>query len=57
MAHIPDHDRNPDLPVADLTKAPLPTGGTLRNRRSIPAQLVRFALTNLRMARLAFSKH
>lgn len=57
MTRIPDHDRNPDLPVADLTKAPLPTEGTLRNRRSIPVQMVRFALTNLRMGRLAFSKH
>lgn len=57
MTRIPDHDRNRDLPVVDLTKAPLPTSGTLRNRRSIPVQLVRFALTNLRMGRLAFSKH
>ncbi len=57
MTHIPDLDRNPDLPVADLSRAPLPTDATLRARRSIPTQFVRFALTNLRMARLAFSKH
>lgn len=57
MTHIPDLDRNPDLPVADLSRAPMPTDATLRARRSIPTQFVRFALTNLRMARLAFSKH
>ena len=39
-------------PVADLTKAPLPTTGTLRRRRSIPYQLTRFVVFNGRIVRM-----
>ncbi|GAB2859496.1 hypothetical protein [Nocardioides pacificus] len=39
-------------PVADLTKAPLPTAATLRRRRSIPFQLTRFAVFNTRIMRM-----
>ena len=41
-----------DLPVADLSAAPLPTEQTLRKRRSIPAQLLRFGSFNLRILRM-----
>ncbi|QGU05465.1 hypothetical protein [Corynebacterium comes] len=57
MSNIPDLERNPDLPVSDFSRAPLPTEGTLRARRSIPYQFTRFVVNNTRMARLAFSKH
>lgn len=39
-------------PVADLSSAPLPTRRTLRHRRSIPAQLVRFAVFNARIVKI-----
>jgi len=39
-------------PVADLSSAPLPTKRTLRHRRSLPAQLVRFVVFNARIVRL-----
>ena len=39
-------------PVADLSGAPLPTARTLRRRRSIPAQLVRFVVFNARIVRM-----
>ena len=39
-------------PVADLTRAPLPTTGTLRRRRSIPYQLTRFVVFNGRIMRM-----
>ena len=32
-----------------IARAPLPTKGTLRSRRCVPVQLVKFALTNLRI--------
>ena len=57
MSTIPDLERNPQLPVSDFSKAPLPTEATLRSRRNIPYQFTRFMANNLRMARLAFSKH
>ena len=43
---------NEPQPVADLSSAPLPTKRTLRHRRSLPAQLVRFAVFNLRIVRM-----
>lgn len=57
MSTIPDLERNPQLPVSDFSKAPLPTEATLRSRRNIPYQFTRFVANNVRMARLAFSKH
>lgn len=57
MTRIPDLERNPDLPVSDFTRAPLPTEATLRARRNIPYQFTRFVANNLRMARLAFTRH
>lgn len=39
-------------PVADLTKAPLPTADTLRRRRSVPYQLARFAVFNVRILKM-----
>ena len=57
MSTIPDLERNPDLPVSDFSRAPLPTESTLRSRRNIPYQFTRFVANNVRMARLAFSKH
>lgn len=47
-----DAQGDSEQPVADLTKAPLPTAGTLRRRRSIPYQLTRFAVFNARIMRM-----
>lgn len=40
-----------------IAAAPMPTRRTLWLRRSIPVQLVRFALTNLRMVRMVTRGH
>ena len=37
--------------------APMPTRATLRMRRSVPAQLVRFSAINLKMLRIALKSH
>ncbi len=47
----------PGGPVADLSKAPLPTDDTLRKRQSIPLQLVRFAAYNVRIMRMVVKGH
>ena len=39
-------------PLADLSKAPLPTEKTLRRRRSLPYQLTRFVSFNARIMRM-----
>ncbi len=39
-------------PTADLSSAVLPTDATLRRRQSIPIQMARFMLFNVRMLRL-----
>lgn len=44
-------------PVADLSKAPLPTAETLRRRQSIPRQLTRFAVFNARIMRMVLKGH
>lgn len=41
-----------DQPVVDLSAAPLPTARTLRKRRSVPAQLLRFGSFNIRIMRI-----
>ncbi|CAI9403498.1 hypothetical protein [Nocardioides sp. T2.26MG-1] len=46
------HSADEPQPVADLSRAPLPTARTLRRRRSLPAQLVRFVAFNLRIVRM-----
>jgi hypothetical protein len=46
-----------DQPIADLSKAPLPTEKTLRMRRSIPVQLVRFAVFNARIMKMVAKGH
>ena len=50
----PDHDRTAaePQPLADLSKAPLPTAKTLRRRRSLPYQLTRFVSFNARIMRM-----
>jgi hypothetical protein len=40
-----------------IASAPLPTPRTLRRRSSVPVQLLRFALINLRMFRIARKPH
>ena len=44
-------DEDPQ-PTADLSGALLPTEATLKRRQSIPVQLGRFVVFNLRMIRL-----
>lgn len=44
-------------PVADLSRAPLPTERTLRMRNNIPLQAARFALFNARMMRMVIKGH
>ncbi|MEZ5094696.1 MAG: hypothetical protein R2731_00290 [Nocardioides sp.] len=46
-----------DQPVADLSKAPLPTEKTLKMRRSIPLQLTRFAVFNARIMKMVLKGH
>ncbi|MHA2788484.1 hypothetical protein ACXZ66_04980 [Corynebacterium sp. S7] len=53
--NAPDHET--ESFIAQLDQAPMPTPATLRRRRSILYQLFRFVVNNLRLARLAFSKH
>ncbi|MBT9274895.1 hypothetical protein KMZ32_12515 [Phycicoccus sp. MAQZ13P-2] len=51
-----DQTHTPD-PVADLSTAPLPTASTLRKRRSLPLQIVRFAVFNVRIMRMILKGH
>ena len=46
-----------DQPVADLSRAPLPTRQTLRRRRSLPYQATRFVAFNARIMRMVVSGH
>jgi len=43
--------------VADLSKAPLPTESTLRKRMSLPLQLTRFVVFNVRIMRMVLKGH
>ncbi|MGA8047691.1 MAG: hypothetical protein WCA30_15635 [Dermatophilaceae bacterium] len=47
----------PGSPVADLSRAPLPTADTLRKRQSIPLQLGRFVVFNARIMRMVLKGH
>lgn len=44
-------------PVADLSKAPLPTARTLRMRRNLPFQFTRFLSFNSRIMRMVLKGH
>lgn len=41
-----------EQPLADLSTAPLPTEKTLKMRKSVPRQAVRYAVFNLRMLKI-----
>lgn len=43
--------------AADLSGAPLPTEATLKRRRSVPYQAMRFASFNMRMLRMVLKGH
>lgn len=40
-----------------ISAAPLPTARTLRHRRNVPLQLIRFAVLNARMGYIALRGH
>lgn len=44
-------------PVADLSKAPLPTKKTLQLRRNLPLQFLRFVSFDLRIMRMVAKGH
>lgn len=44
-------------PLADLSKAPLPTPKTLKLRRNIPYQFTRFVAFNTRIMRMVLKGH
>jgi hypothetical protein len=46
-----------DQPVADLSSAPLPTTQTLRRRRNLAYQAVRFVAFNSRIMRMVLRGH
>ena len=48
---------NSAVPVADLSKAPLPTEKMLKRRKSVPIQLTRFAVFNARIMRMVLKGH
>ncbi|MDA8102665.1 MAG: hypothetical protein M0Z34_06855 [Nitrospiraceae bacterium] len=41
----------------DIAEAPLPTAGTLRARKSLPRQVLRFIAFNLRMLKMVRMGH
>lgn len=47
----------PTVPTVDLSRAPLPTDATLRRRRSLPVQAVRFVVFNGRIMRMVLKGH
>lgn len=44
-------------PVADLSKAPLPTSKTLKARKNVPMQALRFFAFDLRIMRMVLKGH
>ena len=46
-----------DQPVADLSRAPLPTSQTLRRRRNLAFQFTRFLAFNTRIMRMVLKGH
>ncbi|MEP7090034.1 MAG: hypothetical protein ABI776_07970 [Nocardioidaceae bacterium] len=60
MTPSPDPEQTPaDLtqPVADLSRAPLPTAATLRRRNALIFQVTRFVAFNARILRMAAKGH
>ncbi|RNE49819.1 hypothetical protein [Corynebacterium alimapuense] len=45
---------NVNLPIVDVSGAPLPTASTLRGRRCVLIQLGKFIVSNLRLALMVF---
>ena len=45
------------IPTLDLGTAPLPTDRTLRMRRSLPVQMVRFVAFGVRLVRMVLKRH
>ncbi len=53
-----DNETTPsEVPVADLSGAPLPTADTLRKRQSLPLQSVRFVAFSARIMRMVLKGH
>ena len=50
-------DQTMDSTAESIAAAPLPTQRTLRMRRNVPFQLLRFAAINLRMAGVILRGH
>ena len=46
-----------DPTTESIAQAPLPTKRTLRARKSIPRQIVRFAVFNVRMLKMVTKAH
>ena len=44
-------------PIVDLSKAPMPTGKTLKMRQSLPFQFTRFLSFNSRIMRMVIKGH
>ena len=44
-------------PVVDLSRAPLPTARTLKARRNVPLQFLRFVGFDLRIMRMVIKGH
>ncbi|PFG17725.1 hypothetical protein ATK74_2298 [Propionicimonas paludicola] len=58
MTHLSMTAPNPGAePIADLSKAPLPTARTLRARRNIGLQFLRFLSFNTRIMRMVVKGH
>lgn len=54
MYHVPAGSAEP---VADLSKAPLPTAQTLKARQSLAKQALRFVAFDLRIMRMVLKGH
>ncbi len=44
-------------PIVDLSRAPMPTGKTLRMRQNLPFQFTRFLSFNSRIMRMVIKGH
>jgi hypothetical protein len=44
-------------PIVDLSKAPMPTGKTLKMRQNLPFQFTRFLSFNSRIMRMVIKGH
>ena len=58
MSHITMHiPASGGDPTADLSKAPMPTGKTLKMRQNLPFQFTRFLSFNSRIMRMVIKGH